>query len=249
MSNHGTALTTGQRAEFLAAAIRALATDVDKLDPATAEYWTRHVGRLRVAFSMALERKGEDLLSINWKLAYQELGMKSEFTTFLAEKMTNYMVDTDDTWAVPVLPGVTPMKVVKALREHGVNAELFSNNLDKEAIGRNQRDPEDGSYVVRFRKTIEADLENAHQSALDRERKNIKDITLLERLLLELGYFLSTGHHLDIESTTLCAGTRISNGDVPHVFWWSPTRKLSVDVSFPNVRCSSPRSRTVVAVH
>ena len=48
----------------------------------------------------------------------------------------------------------------------------------------------------------------------DSERKGI---TLRERLLLELAYFEKYEKHLDVESWTICSGSRFADGSVPRV--------------------------------
>jgi hypothetical protein len=51
------------------------------------------------------------------------------------------------------------------------------------------------------------------------ETEDVKQvaITLPERLLLGLGYYLTKGSHLDVRSVCLCLGSRYANGGVPTV--------------------------------
>ena len=163
-------------------------------------------------------------INIYWTGVYKFLGMSSEWK----EEIENLLADTSpDHFDVYVLKGVTPNKVVKALRELGVNMYLYTDDLD-EAVPTNDRDPQNGSYRVRFKKTIEADPELLEKSAEDLEKEGVKGITLLERLLLGLGYFMATGNHLDIENITLCSGSRDSGGSVPGVDWVTDGRKVYV---------------------
>jgi len=101
---------------------------------------------------------------------------------------------------------------------------------------------------VAFAKNIEADEENQSKSADDLKAVGHKGITLLERLLLELGYFLATGKHLDEENWTLCAGSRNRAGDVPSVYWYSVYPYVHVSWYYSGHRFSHVRSRSVVSL-
>jgi hypothetical protein len=118
---------------------------------------------------------------------------------------------------IVVAQGMTPNKVFD------VFAKLFpclryTDDLDT-SVPKNDRDPKNGTYAVWVRDTIEADRETRNLSADDLTERKIAGVTLLERLLLELAYFEETGCHLDIESWTLCSGSRYSDGGVPGVYW------------------------------
>lgn len=89
-----------------------------------------------------------------------------------------------------------------------------------------------------FKKNIEADPELANKSA--NELKQEEQITLRERLLLELQYFKETGGHLDIDNITLCAGSRDSGGYVPNVYWHADHRELCVRWCHPAGRLGQP---------
>ena len=178
-----------------------------------------------------------DSVVIDWVKVYALLGMEIQFSYALAD--FNY-------WVVPVFKGVTHSKVVKALRGLGVKVSLYTNDLDK-SVPTNDRDPVNGDYVVRFHKIIEADPELKNKSANDLTQMKVKGISLLERLLLELGYFLTTGNHLDVENITLCSGSRDSDCRVPSVRWGAGYRKVSV--LWDRASDSDPhlRSRAVVS--
>lgn len=161
-------------------------------------------------------------VTLNWARAYEALGMKAEYE---AVKLT--VPETAGLWTVPFVKGVTCNNVVAVLKSLGVKFYLYANDLDRE-VTKNDRDSAKGSYVVSFRATIEADEENKNLSANDCAERAIQGITLLERLLLELTYFLATKQHLDVENVTLCAGSRDRFGIVPGVSWYSGDRKVCV---------------------
>ncbi len=183
---------------------------------------------------------GLDNIVIDWKKVYETLGLlKVDFSTDGLND-PNY-------WVVPVFKGVTPNKVVQALRDLGVNVYLYTDDLNT-GVPTNDRDPaKDGDYRVKFLKTVEADPELKRKSADTLTDERVKGITLLERLLLELGYFLATGNHLDVENVTLCNGSRGSGGDVPSVEWDADGRGVSVDWCFPSDSDPNLRARAVVS--
>ncbi len=155
---------------------------------------------------------GSVLPPLNWEEVYKALGMEKEYQEF-----TLSISPSSNRWVVPVLKDVTPNKVVKALRSRGVDVYVSRGDLDA-GVTANDRDPNrDGSYVIAFHKTVEADKENADKSAAQLVKEGRQGIDLLERLLLGLGYFLTTGNHLDVNSWTLCTGSRGPGGRVPVV--------------------------------
>ena len=70
--------------------------------------------------------------------------------------------------------------------------------------------------------------EFAAKAADDLMKERVAGITLLERLLFELGYFLATNRQLDVENGTLCSGSRDSDGDVASVDWSPACGKVCV---------------------
>ncbi|MBI2049904.1 MAG: hypothetical protein HYT35_00390 [Candidatus Staskawiczbacteria bacterium] len=178
--------------------------------------------------------------NINLEKVYDLLGMSREY-----EEATQKFDLTEDptVWKLVMLKGVTCNKLVEAYKEAGVKMYLYQDDLDKE-VQDNQRDPNrDGSYLVSFRRNAEADQDNQNQSANDRKEKNCQDITLAERLLLGLAYFLATKEHLDVKNWTLCAGSRDRYGDVPLVRWDPGRCRVRVFWCFPDFRFDNLRSR------
>lgn len=139
--------------------------------------------------------------------------------------------------AVPEMPeGFGPMRLVVVAREvlkwtdnhplQGTQSALkrrfpcwqYVVDLD-EAIVRNDRDPKNGSCAVWVRDVREADEEFANKSADDLAGENHLGITLIERQLLEIDYFLEHGEHLDVQNVTLCTGSRNRGDNVPSAHW------------------------------
>lgn len=180
---------------------------------------------------------------INWRKVYETLGMEAEYADF-AEAHSAAV--NPSFWTVPVLKGVTCDEVVAALRKSGVAVSLYCEDLGKGVI-HNDRSPDSGSYMVAFCRNVEADEENKNESANDLASTGHKGITLLERLLLELGYFLITGRHLDEQNTTLCTGSRYSEGGVPSVCWSLDDRRVCVNWYNSGNAFSDLRSRSAVS--
>ena len=182
---------------------------------------------------------GLDNVVIDWKKVYETLGMKVD--------LNNEDANDPNYWIVPVFKGVIPNKVVQVLRDLDVNVHLYIDDLDR-CVLTNDRDPaKNGSYWVKFLKTVEADPELKDKSANTLAEEKIKGITLLERLLLELGYFLATGNHLDIENVTLCSGSRRSNGRVPGMGWRIGGRRVCIFWYCPSLSYPYLRARAVIS--
>lgn len=207
-------------------------------------FWTRLTNDEGFFRQMVRLHKGavdnsSGLPDIDWVRVYAELGMS---VAYALEIGTLDMSERPGQWAVPVLQGVTPNKIVAALRKLDVTVYTYVDDLDT-AVPTNDRDPKNGSYIVHFKKTIEADPELANLSANDLRDHKIDSDTLIERLLLELGYFLSTGKHLDEKNITLCAGSRRSGGRVPDVHWDPGDRRVWVYWFPPAYSNASLRAR------
>ncbi|TSC65982.1 MAG: Uncharacterized protein G01um101477_270 [Candidatus Doudnabacteria bacterium Gr01-1014_77] len=109
----------------------------------------------------------------------------------------------------------------------------------------NSRDATHGHYAIRVRDRVEADEEWKDHSAKLLTGVGMKGETLHERLLHELKYFLETGKHLDISSTTLCSGSRDSVGGVFGVHW-SDTDRLAIGIYSTADSHDRLRSRQVI---
>jgi len=158
-----------------------------------------------------------------WERTYEKLyGKKPDFSSLV----------------IPTRPeGFGPMRLIIVAREivewtdncplQGTQDALkkyfpcwqYESNLD-ETIPTSDRDPKNGSYAVWVRDVREADEEFANKSANDLKAEGHTGITVLERQLLEADYFFEKGEHLDPENVTMCSGSRVRGGCVPHAIWY-----------------------------
>jgi len=183
---------------------------------------------------------GDELPDLDWTKVYETLGMSAEFAEF-AKANTDKLIPRHGFWVIPVLKGVTPNMVMTAFKKLGVVTHQYVKDLDKD-VTENVRDR---SYVVWIRKTVEADPDQKYKSADMLAEEGAKVVTLTEGVLAHLGYFQTTGKHLDEEGVTLCAGSRDSVGYVPCVYWSAVSRKLFVDWCCTDVRRGSLCARLV----
>ena len=144
-----------------------------------------------------------------------------------------------------MVKGMTIKKIIEALQQAGTNVFNLYDDPDKE-ITENQRDPnQDGSYAIAVKASVEADEENKNQSADQRKANNCQDITLKERIFLELVYFLATKKHLDEDNVTYCSGSRHRYGYVPNVAYLSGDRLVYVHWYYSDNYGDRLRARSV----
>ena len=182
-----------------------------------------------------------EVAEINWKIVYELLDMQLEYESAITSLK---LAKSITTWTIPVLKGLTCKKIIMCLKKLGIDIKKCINNPDVE-VAQNDRSPKNGNYAISFKRAVEADEENRNLSIGDLRKKGAKGITLLERLLLELGYFVSTGQHLDIESVTLCAGSLHKNGDTPRVCYRSGSLRIYVCWCGSRDQCDHLRPRSV----
>ena len=240
MTNHGTA-SIGLYIELQAAVLRQLPRP-GEMTSEIVDGWIQNQASLKRILHEVLLPPVDVLPEINWQLVYSRIGMSKEVSGLSLPESDLSL------WTVPVIRGVTFNKVVGGFRKSNVDICVYVDDLD-EKIVQNDRDPnKGGSYVVRFKRTVEADEENKDLSANVLAGRGVKGITLLERLLLGLGFFLTTKGHLDVNSITLCSGSRDFDGYVPRVGWNSYNREVYVHWSSLDAHRGRLRARSVVLI-
>jgi len=187
---------------------------------------------------------GSLLPDINWTETYKALGLQDEWATV----KDLVLPERSDLWVMPMAKGITSNKIVTGHKKLGVDYYLYANDLDV-AVPTHDRDSNrDGSYVIGFRRTVEADEESANKSANHLTEAGHKGITLPERLLLGAGFYVATGQHMDVKNITLCAGSRDRGGSVPGVDWNPDNRKVYVRWYSADDSSSGLRSRSAVSL-
>ncbi|MCC6290560.1 hypothetical protein IT398_00585 [Candidatus Nomurabacteria bacterium] len=177
------------------------------------------------------------LPSIDWLATYRELGLNVPGAIINRD---------DDFWYIPVLEGVTGNLVIATLRRLGITCKLYTEDLDKCVI-RNDRHPQNGAYTVKVARRVEADEEFKNLSADQLKEQNHSGITLLEYLLLFLGYYVTTKECLDTKNWTLCSGSSYSDGGVPSASWDPDSREFYVGWTPRGHARDSLRSREAVS--
>lgn len=159
---------------------------------------------------------------IDWLKTYAVLGMYEEglleaFCDFVKRHKTKACPDL---WFTPVIDGLTCGKVVATSNRVGMDVWTLEADLDAIAP-KNDRSPKGHSYAVGLARAVEADERANH--ILASKMLNCfgrrMGATLLERLLIGLGYFLTTHRHLDERSITLCSGSAELGGNNPTVYY------------------------------
>jgi len=199
---------------------------------------------LRDELVLVVKEEIKEVSNINLAKVYDHCGLTQEYEE--AQKGFD-LTEDPNLWKLLMVKGLTMEKVISAYQKAGVELETFDVDLQKVINPeREQRNPNrDGTYLAGFRRKVEADEENRNQPADQREKQGCQDITLMERLVIGLAYFLATGKHLDIKNWTLCAGSRHRNGNVPRVDFDPARGKVHVSWSSPGHHYDDLRARSV----
>ena len=114
-------------------------------------------------------------------------------------------------------------------------------------ITKNERSNKDGAYAIWVRDGQEADEIHKNKSAIQVGKEKLSTETCLERLIHGLKFFRETGKQLDVETITLCSGSRGGDGDVPGVGWGGYYVRLFVGWLGPGGAGGGLRAREVVS--
>ena len=162
-----------------------------------------------------------------WQALYQMFGLEKDFSNLSIPRKPEGL----DRLLI-IAQGMTPNQELNKLKEL-MPVYKFEDNLDIFIpVRKTNRD-----YAIWVRDQREAD---------DFPRQGINSITLEERLLFEVKYFLETGQHLDVQNITRCAGSRDAAGRVLRVCWSGFYGALYVSCCGPGGMFGDLRSREVV---
>ena len=176
----------------------------------------------------------------SWETFYRDLfGWELDFSTLVIPRPERGF---DRLLVVP--QGLTPESLYAKCREL-FSCWKYTDNLD--SITSERDSAKIGTYAIWVRGRKEADEEMKNKSADDFAASGIKGITLPERLLYELKYFMETKKHLDMENLTNCTGSRDTDGEVPFVTWHVERGWMDVDRFYSGHKFDRLRARAVIA--
>lgn len=140
------------------------------------------------------------------------------------------VMPTEGEWLLIIVArGVTLNQVYERMSK-AFKCWKYANDLDA-SVTKNARDTKE-TYAIWVRVGVEPDEKYLGKSTNQADHDMKIGMTLLERMLLELGYFDETGKHLDVKGWTLCTGSRDADGYVPYVRLY--VGKVHVDWDFPD---------------
>jgi len=208
-------MTVGQMKDLCAAAVQGVPTDgTFEVAEDVLGRKTEFVKHIRAFFPNPAEL--ENPVKI-WEDFYQKyLGLTVDLSGVKIPERTAEQAK-DFTRLIIVAGGLTNNQVYSACDKQ-FPWWKYVDDLNT-AIPTNERNPQNGSYAIWVRDTVEADEVHKNKSAKMVKSEGLKTETLLERMLHELKYFAETSKHLDVFKITLCSGSRCSDGNVPYVLW------------------------------
>lgn len=177
-----------------------------------------------------------------WAYVYELCGVEFSFHKY------NWEIKSDE-WTIPVDVGMTPKRIVEAMRGLGVQFKLCCEDLDAHLLNDRQASGM-GPYLVNFRTQVESEKEFESVSVNSLREKSICGITLTERLLLEFAFYLFTGKHLDNSQMTLCSGSEynLTQGHHVPVVYYESTR-VRIGIVNPFVSLEKLSTRKVKSIH
>lgn len=169
-----------------------------------------------------LKKKLREVFSIHDEYAV----IRTEWEEFYKDQF-NWTVDflsviippkpAEEGWRLLFIAKGMTMNLAFAIAIRLFKAWRYNDDLDK-VILKNARTTNE-NYAVWVRDGVEPDAECLGKSARQADPDMKIGITVLERIMLEIKYFLETGNHLDYKGITFCSGSRVKDGRVPSCGW------------------------------
>lgn len=207
-------LTAGQMKDLTAAVVESIPTNLSSTE---AQYWIGKKGKLageiRKIFSVNANLFSK--LLAKWEEFYKSIyGRKQDFSGMV-------IPDAEEIFSwITYIPGEMPTgEAYKGLEKLHSTWKWTNSPLDDVLDLSFGRDARKDNYIVRYRPNAEADEDLKNFSANMVAERKINTSTLKERILLGGFLYWSEKIILDQKTITLCAGSRYSGGDVPHVRW------------------------------
>lgn len=147
------------------------------------------------AIKKALQKLAHDCIGIDWELVYNKLGIKLDGGFDLSE--------VAGIRKIPVMPRATEARVARCIIENGCPVD--THLLGEHSLGSISSCAE--SYMVR----ISDYPGGAGLSRLDTKARSINEPTLVEWLLLQLGFVICSGRPWGDQHYVRCGGSQITD--------------------------------------
>lgn len=181
-------------------------------------YWLGRKTQLAKKLMQVFEIANDEYMTVReeWQKFYHEhFGVEADFTEVEIPPKPQ-----SGSWRLIFLvQGITLNVTLAALRQ---KFKVWVNGEDLDGSVTVNTRKADKHYAVWVRTGEEPDAEYLGKSTREADSESKVGMTLLERLVLELKYFVETGKHLDAKGVTFCTGSRYSGGSVPSVCWDEP---------------------------
>jgi hypothetical protein len=133
---------------------------------------------------------------------------------------------TEGSWRLLFIPVGLSMHTTLAVMRTKFKVWTYIEDLDA-SVTKNTRTSAT-SYAIWVRDGVEPDEKYLGKSTREADMDGNIGVTLLERLVFEVKFFVETGNHLDIKGVTFCTGSRNSDGNVPYVYFDPSTGEVCV---------------------
>ena len=162
-------------------------------------------------------------LRLEWQKFYKKLfKLRADFSGVrIPEK------PTQGSWRLIFIPAGLTLNVTLAAMRAKFQVWVYTEDLDA-VVTTNTRTSAQ-SYAIWVRDGVEPDTDFLGKSTRQADMDGKIGMTLLERMVFEVKFFVETGEHLDYKGVTLCTGSRDSGGDVPHLYFDPSFGKVRVD--------------------
>lgn len=144
-----------------------------------------------------------------WEKFYLD---RFEVVTDFSEVLIPPMPSEGEWRLIFILKGLTMNKTLAVMRTL-FEAWVYSEDLDGTVTVNTRTSAQ--TYAIWVRIGEEPDQKYMGKSTRDADMLGKIGMTLLERMIREVAYFLETRSHLDIKGITFCTGSRDSSGHVP----------------------------------
>ena len=158
-----------------------------------------------------------------WQKFYQDhFKMVTDFSEVVVRERPKV-----GSWRLIFIPMGLSMNATLAIMRSKFQVWVYAEDLDA-SVTVNTR-TSTMSYAVWVRDGVEPDGEFLGKSTRDSDMAGSIGMTLLERMVFEVKYFVETGQHLDNTGMTFCTGSRYTDGHVPYVYWLPNTSRVYVN--------------------